>query len=39
MEFYWQLAMQLGITLFFGMIGCIIGTYIRYWVDRRRGKL
>ena len=39
MEFYKQLAMQLGLTLFFGGISFCIGAYIRYHVDKRRGKL
>ena len=39
MEFYKQLAMQLGLTLFFGGISFCVGACIRYYVDKRSGKL
>ena len=39
MEFYKQLAIQLGYSLLFGGVGFCIGAFIRYHVDKRRGKL
>lgn len=39
MEFYKQLAIQLGLMLFLVGISFCIGACIRYQVDKRRGKL